>query len=221
MFSLNWPHRQSFKTAVTAASRNPLAAIENRQRQPNNLTKQLHNAAPLKTIKVLSRLKFNKKSTKKEIDANNISSIQNFKLACFDDKINFVTSLEAKERTIEARRNDPKVIEEKAVGDAAMELRESIFGTKKPDPELVHPELLHPEITTTVHRKRLFKLYEEHEDQKIKNAVEKNSHPLFQWSKNYHDANYERAHTNAKKFIEICSNHDMEMALRQNVITLR
>ena len=225
MFDINWPHRassSSFNSNKTSTnSRKPFGSIsiENRQYQnvPNNCS-NLHKAPELKSIHVHDRKKFNKKTPTNNKE-NNISSISNFVKASFEDKMNYMQQIENKDRNLAARKLDPTIIERKQILNQQNQLHKLIFGDKETNkPTSEHQSF---ELDKWGKHAALLPLYEKTKDNQIKNENKRTGHPLFQINLNYHNQKYQEAHENAKKYLTICQDDEMEMAYRQNVITLR
>ena len=204
----------------------------------------LHKAPPLKTIKVLSRLKFNKKGhrTKEEIknttfQEHNISSISKFIKSNFSDKMTYMLQREFKARTIAEREKDPIIIESNLLKDAQKILHTSIFGQEQQQQQQQQQQQHHlntKDDSKEQQQHQLFQqkkwgehsasnlhLYEEEEDNKINNEKQRIGHPLYQCKQKYNQHKYKEAHVHAKEFISICQENEKEMAFRQNVITLR
>ena len=251
MFSLDWPHRaspssracnKSKTTTASTTSRKPLGSITNHQRKTssnNHCCMALHKAPPLKTIKVLSRLKFNKKGhrTKEEIknttfQENNICSISKFIKSNFSDKMTYMLQREFKARAIEKREKDPKIIESNLLKNAQKILHTSIFGqrqqqqqhhlnTKDDSKQQQQKHQLFQQKKWGDHAASNLHLYEEEEDNKRNNEKQRIGHPLYQCKQKYNQHKYKEAHVHAKEFISICQENEKEMAFRQNVITLR
>ena len=245
MFSLDWPHRASPRTArsksktttttttrTTTTSRKPLGSITNCQKRNNNCM-GLHQAPPLNTIKVLSRLKFNKKGQRRKENECNIASISKFVKSHFSDKMNYMLEREREMELKKARENNPTIIESNALKRAQKVLHNSIFGQRHLSNINADSEQQQQQNCSNnkhqlfqlqkwgKHAPLLLELYEEEEDSKIKNENKRIGHPLYQCSEKYFLHKYEEAHVHAKEFLFICNDDEREMAFRQNVITLR
>ena len=138
--------------------------------------------------------------------------VQHFVPTRFEDKMKYLMAIERNRQIFAEERKRAK--EMLALGLASKELRKTILGTPVATPltKKEEEERRLKEGKEAEEENRMFELYELHEDRKRYNQ---------QFVDNYNSHKLYAAHDYAKQFIGKCSEKQMEVALRQNVVVLR